>query len=108
MLQLLETAFTIKNAAFCIDSITSSIWDESDDPPLDIENANLDNAVTHLVRLIDLNFDCPRLIPKQLLMTLVNKQLKFYLSQIASQKRNKFVIYSFFVHLLDELEISDS
>lgn len=104
----METAFTTSNATFCIEGITSSIWDESDDPPLDLENATLDEAVAHLAVLIESNFACPKFIPKHIIMTLINKQLKFYLSQIASQKRNKFAIYSFFVNLLDELEVPDS
>ena len=104
-IQLLEAAFNLRNAAFCINGITSSIWDESDDdPPLDVEHANLDEAVLHLTKLVEQNYASHTFVPKQLLNTLISKQLRFYLSQLASQKRNKFVIYSFFVHLLDELE----
>lgn len=98
---------TLENAAFSINGITSSIWDESDDPPLDMENASLDEAVEHLTKLIGRNYASHTLVPKQLLTTLIKSQLSFYLEQLSSQKRNKFVIYSFFVHLLDELEIVD-
>jgi len=97
--QFFEKAFTLENV--------TSIWDDGDDLPLDLDNANLDEAASHLSKLIETKFQYSSLIPKKLLMTMVNKQLKFYLSQIASKNRNKFVIYSFLVHVLDELEISD-
>lgn len=102
--RLLEAAFTLNNATFCINGITSSIWDKSDDPPLDVEHASLEEAVLELTKLIERNYANYTFIPKQLLNSLLSKQLRFYLSQLQSQKRNKFVIYSFFVHLLDELE----
>ena len=102
--RLLEAAFTLKTATFCINGITSSIWDESDDPPLDLESASLDEAVLHLTNLVMQNYANHYLIPKQPLRTLISKQIGFYLSQLSSKERNKFVIYSFFVHLLDELE----
>lgn len=104
---MIDAAITVENTAFCINGITSSIWDESDDPPLDMENASLDEAVVHLTRLIEQNYACHTLVPRQLLNALISNQTRFYLSQLESQKRNKFVIYSFFVHLLDELEIVD-
>lgn len=107
-IRLLEAAFTLKVATFCINSITSSIWDESDDdPPLDLENASLDEAVLNLTKLLESNYANYTFIPKQFLSALISKQVRFYLSQLSSQKRNKFVIYSFFVHLLDELEAVD-
>lgn len=104
---MIDAALTLKNAAFCINGITSSIWDESDDPPLDMENASLDEAVAHLSRLVEQTYASHTLIPRQLLGNLIRSQMRFYLSQLESQKRNKFVIYSFLVHLLDELEIVD-
>lgn len=106
-IRLLEAAFTMDTATFCINGITSSIWDECDDDQLlDVENATLDEAVLHLTKLIESNYANYTLVPKQLVTSyVVSKQIRFYLSQLASQKRNKFVIYSFFVHLLDELEL---
>lgn len=95
----------MNTATFCINGITSSIWDESDDPPLDLENASLDEAVSHLTKLLEQNYAKYTFIPRQFLNSMVSKQIRFYLSQLSSQKRNKFAIYSFFVHLLDELEV---
>lgn len=106
-MNILNSRLTLKNATFCLNSITSSIWDESDDPPLDIENASLDEAVLHLSRLLEHSYFENTFLPKRLLNLLISKQIRFYLSQLTSQKRNKFVIYSFFVHLLDELEAGD-
>lgn len=107
-IRLLEAGITLKTATFCINGITSSIWDESDDPPLDMENASLDEAVLHLTRLLEHNFVSSTILPKRLINFLISKQIRFYLSQLNSQRRNKFVIYSFFVHLLDELEIVEN
>lgn len=104
---LLETAFTMKTAAFCINGITSSIWDDSDDPPLDLEHASLDEAVRQLSELVELKYGDRTFIPNRFLHPLIRSQTKFYLSQLSSEKRNKFVIYSFMVHLLDELESSE-
>lgn len=106
-IQMLEVLVTMKSAAFSINCITSSIWDESDDPPLDLDNANLDEAVIHLTKLIERNYASHTFVPKKILSKLISNQMHFYLSQLESQKRNKFVIYSFLVHLLDELEIID-
>lgn len=103
-IRLLELLLNVDTAAFSISAITKSIWGESDEPPLDVEGANLDEAVKHLTNLIMLNYVQHRFLPKGLMHKLIEKQLKFHFSQLSSQKRNKFVIYSFFVHLLDELE----
>lgn len=104
-IRLLEAAFTLETAAFSINGITSSIWDESDDPPLDMEHATLDEASIQLTRLLERHFAASTFIPKQLLTSILSKQVRFYLSQLSSQLRNKYVVYAFFVHLLDELEV---
>lgn len=104
--KLLEAVFTLRVAAFCINGITSSIWDESDNPPLDLENSSLDEAVAHLSRFLEKSYANHPFIPKNLMHSMIRKQIEFYLSQLGSQKRNKFVVYSFLVQLLDELESS--
>lgn len=98
---------TLENATFCINGIISSIWDETDESSLDLENSSLDLAVVHLTRLLEQNYANYSFVPKQLVHLLINNQIRFYLSQLCSQKRNKFVIYSFFVHLLDQMELVD-
>lgn len=105
--RLLEKAFTLETATLCINGITSSIWDEGEDSTLDMENASLDEALKHLTNLLEQNCSRYSYIPNQIMKSLIGRQSRFYLSQLASQKRNKFVIYSFFVHLLDELEITE-
>jgi uncharacterized protein YyaL (SSP411 family) len=103
---LLNVALTLGNTAFCLDGIASGIWDENvTDPPFDIENSSLDEAVERLTGLIEQNYAGYTFTPKQLLRSLIRKQMRFYLSQLESKKRNKFVIYSFFVQFLDELEL---
>jgi hypothetical protein len=105
-IQLLNAAFTLDNTAFCLDGIASGIWDENmSDPPFDIEHATLDEAVERLTKLIEQNYAGYPFIPKQFLRGLISKQMRFYLSQLESKSRNKFVIYSFFVQILDELEL---
>lgn len=100
----MEAALTLDNTAFCLDAIASGIWDENvNDPIFDIENASLDEAVERLTRLIETTYAGSMFIPKQFLRSLISKQMRFYLSQLESKRRNKFVIYSFFVQFLDEL-----
>jgi hypothetical protein len=103
---LLDSAVTLDNVSFCLDGIASGLWDEDiGDPPFDMEHASLDEAVERLTGLIEQNFTGYSFIPKNLLRSLIRKQMRFYLSQLESKKRNKFVIYSFFVQVLDELEL---
>lgn len=73
-----------------------------------MEHATLDEAVIELTKLLERNFATSTFIPKQLLTSILSKQVRFYLSQLSSQRRNKYVVYAFFVHLLDELEVVDS
>lgn len=105
--QLLSAIVNLETTALCIESITSAIWDESDsEVTLDVENATLELAVEHSCRLIELTYASHTLIPKQLLRSLLSKQMHFYISQLGSQKRNKFVIYAFFVQLIEDIDDS--
>lgn len=102
----MNIAVTLDSTAFCLDGIASGLWDENiNDPPFDIEHASLDEAVERLTGLIEQNYAGYAFTPKKLLRSLIRKQARFYLSQLESKKRNKFVIYSFFVQFLDELEL---
>lgn len=104
MVQILVAALNKPNATFCINGITSSVWDESDEPALDLDNASLDEAVTYLTKLMEASYANRTYIPVGLLRNILSSQARFYLSQLENHNRNKFVIYSFFAHLLDELE----
>ena len=97
------------NAAFCIDGITKSIWPEEEVlPPLDIENGTLETASEHLARLVEQRYLNFAFLPKALIHSIMSRVMRFYLSQLSSQQRNKYVIYSFFNQLIDELKRAES
>lgn len=101
---LVEAAFNLKNAAFCVEGLTKSIWEQSDEQTFDVENASFEEALSRLTNLLKQRVANHSFIPRTFINALFHRQLEFYLSQLESIERNKFVIYSFFVQLMNELE----